>query len=1148
MGIKFPPYPTSLLLLLALITVALVPSAARPADDDAEQPAVRRQIATLLAAWGHKDVPGMLAVWSPQAKQSADFRRAQEAFFSGAEQIKTGEPDLGRWLIKDGKGVVRVRCLRTWTSFRTGESQTEPMVWDTYWEKEAGEWRLWEFADVVSVRSIAVYRAGSREEREKALRADPDAAVATMVHQFRGVAEAFTQQGDFDFAFRANDAERAVAELLGDGAEVAWSYATRASIHHARTAYPEAEADWRRAEADLRKSGDLSGAALVRSNVGAALEAQGKYAEALPLLDSSVKDLQGTDRPSRLVNAEMNRGIVLFRLGRYRESEASLRTAYDLAEKQGYLWGRVLALTNLANLENATAQYEAALRDYQACREIARQRKMVGEELRLTNNIGLVLAAQGDPRQAVSVYTDGLALARKAGDRGVEALLATNLGSAYQLLGQYGEALAQLDAGLSAFRAQKARAQEAATLVNMGVLYNLTGKYDESLRAHQQALALAKEVGDRRNEMSALMGIALYHMHRGDGKQASETLQASHALANELGDREGQMVALLNLSHMLRQIKDYPAALQLGTQGLKLAQELRDVSREAGALDSLARTQAAAGHPKEAIAGFEAAVKLAVQSGDRELEMNAKRGLGSVYSDEKRWKEAVAAYRQSGELLEGLRADTQEQTLQTSYFAQYSSSYFLLARALRESGAPAEAFAASERARARTLVDVLRRGKASVTRSLSSDEVQEETRLDRQVSTLTAEVQNGRALPTDRLLAMRQELDGARAKYEEYQRGLFTRHRELRTQRGKFVPAGLVVLNGKLFAGHPGLCVLSYLAGENETLLYVLTAGKAPGGPAALAIHRVPVTFKELATEAGQFREACSQDGGDYRAVGQKLYLQLLQPAAAELAGKTHLVIVPDPALPTLPFQALVDPAGKHLAERCSLSYAPSVTALAAMMDLRDARRKETATVPLFAAGRPQYTAYPDLPATEPEVRAIAALAGAGARVYTGAAASESRVRAEIGNARFVHLATHGLINEVAPMYSALALTKGPTDDGLLEARELLGMDLKAEMVVLSACESGLGQGVRGEAVLGLTWALFVAGAPTSVVSQWQVEDTSTGTLMQSFYSRFLRPAKGAPPVARVQALRLAQLQMLRDGKHGHPYYWAPFVLVGDWR
>lgn len=184
-----------------------------------------------------------------------------------------------------------------------------------------------------------------------------------------------------------------------------------------------------------------------------------------------------------------------------------------------------------------------------------------------------------------------------------------------------------------------------------------------------------------------------------------------------------------------------------------------------------------------------------------------------------------------------------------------------------------------------------------------------------------------------------------------------------------------------------------------------------------------------------------------------------------------------------------------------------------------------------------------DLPAAEAEVRAVGALFPGSAQLYTGAEATEARAKATMEQVRYIHFATHGLASETAPMYSAIALARSGAEDGMLYARELLDMKLSADLVVLSACETGLGQEVRGEGILGLTWALFVAGAPSSVVSQWSVADASTSRLMVTFYEG-LRSAR----VSKAEALRQAQLRLMRNGRHGHPLYWAPFVLVGEWR
>lgn len=276
-----------------------------------------------------------------------------------------------------------------------------------------------------------------------------------------------------------------------------------------------------------------------------------------------------------------------------------------------------------------------------------------------------------------------------------------------------------------------------------------------------------------------------------------------------------------------------------------------------------------------------------------------------------------------------------------------------------------------------------------------------------------------------------------------------------------------------------------------------------------------------------------------------------MAPAQEELNGKTHLLIIPDGLLHTLPFQALRDGNGKCLIEHHAVSYAPSVTAVVKMGELADGRQKKDRLGQrgqLLAVGRPLFgSGLKDLPATGPEVNQIAALFKQ-AEVLEGEKATKKKVAADMPRMRYVHFATHGLLNETAPLYSAIALSNDSgRDDGLLEARELLDMDLHAELVVLSACQTALGQQVNGEGVLGLTWALFVAGTPSTVVTQWSVADESTSTLMVDFYRRLL-PGAGTEEISKAEALRQAQLRLMKEGSHKHPYYWAPFVLVGDWR
>jgi len=263
-----------------------------------------------------------------------------------------------------------------------------------------------------------------------------------------------------------------------------------------------------------------------------------------------------------------------------------------------------------------------------------------------------------------------------------------------------------------------------------------------------------------------------------------------------------------------------------------------------------------------------------------------------------------------------------------------------------------------------------------------------------------------------------------------------------------------------------------------------------------------------------------------------------------------------------LPFQALLTNSNRFLIENAAIAYAPSLTALREMMKRQKDRRDDKASGTLLALGNPllgketiqratlalRDEKLDPLPEAEQEVNALSRLYGTSrSKISTGAGASEDRAKAEAGRARILHFATHGILNNAAPMYSHLALAQGDVnEDGLLEAWELMRLDLKADLVVLSACETACGRFGAGEGVIGLTWAIFIAGAPATVVSQWKVESTSARDLMIDFHRRLRAPSR--KPASKAEALRQAALKLMKSPSASHPFYWAGFVLVGDGR
>jgi len=259
------------------------------------------------------------------------------------------------------------------------------------------------------------------------------------------------------------------------------------------------------------------------------------------------------------------------------------------------------------------------------------------------------------------------------------------------------------------------------------------------------------------------------------------------------------------------------------------------------------------------------------------------------------------------------------------------------------------------------------------------------------------------------------------------------------------------------------------------------------------------------------------------------------------------LCIVPDSFLWNLPFQALMTKDNQFLIEAHAIYYAPSLSVL------REMKRNDFPTKPtissLIAFGNPvigkdeqRNEELCPLPEAEAEVNSIArSFSPQGRKVLIGREAKEQTFRTLAPTYSTIHLATHGLIDNRQPLYSHLLLTKSEGDlenDGLVEAREIMSMSLHADLAVLSACETANGHISPGEGVVGMSWAFFVAGTRSMLVSQWKVNSQSTSQLMMNFY----QPSRATN---KAIALQQSALRLMKDQQYRHPFYWAGFVLVG---
>jgi CHAT domain-containing protein len=357
----------------------------------------------------------------------------------------------------------------------------------------------------------------------------------------------------------------------------------------------------------------------------------------------------------------------------------------------------------------------------------------------------------------------------------------------------------------------------------------------------------------------------------------------------------------------------------------------------------------------------------------------------------------------------------------------------------------------------------------------------------------------------------------------------------------------------------PGQTLVEYLVTPSKTYLWMVDKRRSQS-------LEISISRKELARNIEALRTAISEVRplAEYQRIARDLYEQLVRPATSFVGGK-ELVIVPHDILHYLPFQALYAAKGNYLLEDYSVTYLSS----ASLLQFTTAKRK-TMGQKVLAIGNPDLEgSRAQLPMAELEAKEIRKTYPE-ATVLVGDRATEQTIRDVSPVYDVLHFATHAELRKDDPLSSAILLSQTGGDDGRLETKEIFGMDLKAGLVVLSGCETGLGTLSGGDELIGLTRAFIYAGTPSVVASLWKVDDASTSRLMGNFY-------RNLKTLSKTEALRLAQLAMIRGvvsgdslAKRGvggiaklghaplaasqsdnaistsHPYFWAPFILVGD--
>ena len=1010
--------------------------------------------------------------------------------------------------------------------------------------------------------------------------------------------EAPVKDRDFVIAYRL---VKEALELYGQGT----AEAKRKAIEK----YQEALPLWQRLAAHNEAALSLNNLAFISSQLSNAREAVEYYCQAVMLYQAAgnfrgaigaLNNLGGVyfklGDTQKAIEA-FNEGLALARAKGIKARESVLlrglglvfqrsfeldkaldvfRQALALDRAAGNRLGEAGALGSIGTVYLNKGQYQAALEQYHQSVAIYRELGSHNNAIIILKNMGQAFARQDEYQEAIEYLLQALKLTQAIEDRFGETEVLSTIGDFYFQLGDYPKALEYGKQALLLERTIGNRPMEANTLHHVGMTYAALGDWQRSVEYFNQALPLRIAVADRGGEATTLASLGLAYNSFGECEKALEQLSQALALRRALDDQVGEAVTLYNIGEVYAQQSDSPKALEHFTQALAKAKATSNRQLESKTLFQLARLERKRNNFTQARSQIEAALKIVETT-------RTKVSLAEV-------RATYLATRQD-------------------FYDFYIDLLMQLSKQEKNPKYVAEALNVSERRRARALLESLTEARADIREGVSPELLENERDLQQQLKT-KAERQVrllSRKHTAEEAMALDKELQALTAEYEQVLAQIkqsSPRYAAL-TQP---VPLGLAEIQREVLDSETLL--LEYSLGEERSYLWAVTTTtittyELPKRAeietlARRVYHMLTARNQRVKFEtAAEWRARIARADAEYDIAATELSKLILAPAAPHM-NKQRLLIVSDGALQYLPFAALPSPSStpdvpliaKH--EVVSLPSAstlavlrkelvgrrPAPKAIAVLADpvfsKDDERLKPSRSTAASSAVAPEKSEAQEAGLIESPLTRSARDVGIESqesylpRLFFTRREAEAIVRyvpekqfkkaidfaankvtatdPKLGQYRYVHFATHTLLNSAHPGLSGIVLSlvnsEGKEQEGFLTAHEIYNLKLPAELVVLSSCKTGLGKEVKGEGVVGITRGFMYAGAARVMVSLWDVDDESTAEMMKRVYAAMLEKPRLSPAAA----LRSAQVAMWKSRQWRAPYFWAAFVLQGEYK
>jgi len=909
---------------------------------------------------------------------------------------------------------------------------------------------------------------------------------------------------------------------------------------------------------------------------GDRLRRQGDYESSAAVLSRCLEASRKEGNSTLELDSLQNLGLVYWNNGKLQESTDYYTKALALAQKlsdkkkeemcSAFL--KIYRLYQEAKGFRSSKQLKMATDRFQEAIALSRDIKSPDHEAKCLRQLSAIYWEQADYREFYKLNELAVKISVSIGNKKEEGRCLNNLGLYYWKIDNYASALNSYEASLKIAMKEKNILDQADTLHNIGVIWVYLGNYEKALDYLTKAYELDQELFDKANLAHDYNDIGMAYIKKGflsddkeDFNKALGYFSNSLKLAKEANNKGIIIHVLNNIGSAKSHLRLYSEALEYFELAINQAKEINDNNSLGMLLNNIGIVYFNLGNYEESTRYYQKAIDIGQRINGGDILWEAYLEIANALKNQKRYEEAIDNYENSIRVIEEIRYNSVQEELKASYLGSgkridaYQNLIDLLATLDIDEGEEErgiEAFNYLEKAKARGFLDSLEVSEVNISEGVDFKLANQEKEIMREISQLYTKLLMPGLSPEDKT-RIAQQLKTSEEKLD-------TLKREIRTTSPAY--AGLkypeiVTLDEAKQMADNGTAFFAYTLGKDRSYVFVLSKHD-------FRIFRIP-TRRVLQDQVAEYRKAISdKDNRDFK-LGHILFEELVLPGLTK--GTKRIVFVPDDILNLLPFETLVTDESRErwLVQDCAVAYVLSLSSLREL----STRKKRLVLRPkkdLLAFGDPYYGTNeeninghgPDifqdfysnpslnffrLKYSGLETRGIASLFKASrADAFERERATEDRLKSEpLTDYKIIHFATHGLIDDKKPARSSiiLSLDQDPSEDGFLQMREVFDLKMNADLVVLSACQTGLGQFIRGEGIEGLSRAFFYSGSSSVLMSLWAVNDQATYQLMERFY-RHLRSSENP-----MNALRRAKLEMIHSKVLSHPYYWAGFILNG---